>query len=85
MRGLFSFNSFHLLRVFSLSTDEKRGKKKRRFLIPALLVSRLSSMSVINAADFTSNYNTMKAELLTTDIGPSGEIVYGPVSGQGVV
>ena len=44
-------------------------------------MSRLSSMSVINAIYFVSNYKAMNAGLLNSGIGPSGDIVYGSVHG----
>lgn len=42
---------------------EKKIKKKRGFLIPAPLVSRLSFMLVINAIYFVNNYKVVKAAL----------------------
>lgn len=76
---LFSFNSFHFSRLFSCLLWEE-GEKKI-FLIPALLGSRLSFMSVINVAYFVSNCKAMKAGLPTLSIPPSGFIVYGSVHG----
>lgn len=45
-----------------MSIGEKR-KKKRRFLIPPPLMSRLSFMLVINAIYFVNNYKAVKAEV----------------------
>ena len=55
--------------------------EKKRFLVQALLGSRLSFMSVINVAYFVSNCKAAKAGLLTLGIRPSGFIVYGSVHG----
>lgn len=50
--------------------------------MPPSLVSRLSSMLVINAVYFVSNYEAVKAWLLTPPIGPNSDIVHGSACGE---